>query len=103
MTFDAASLAGSVVTALIVGGCAWVGVRVEVATIKQQLTDVVAENERRFGRLEKAVGIAEGNGATFVRRGECSLLHAQMNDQFDRIETHIERIDAHLERLEGKS
>ena len=97
------SLVAPGLSAIIVGGVSWVAVRVAIATTKQQLTDVVTENERRFGRLEKAVGIAEGNGATFVRRGECSLLHAQMNDQFDRIETHIERIDAHLERLEGKS
>lgn len=71
------SFIGPFVSALLVGGGAWVALRVVVARIetRQEERERLAlerhqENQRRFQRLEDAMGISEGNGAAFVRKGE---------------------------------
>ena len=89
MSEEVMSIAGPLISAILVGVVSWTAVRVSVAKIQQQLTDKAENDNRRFDRIERIVGIAEGDGSAFVRRSECLLIENAVKSRLDDIRNDI--------------
>lgn len=58
------------------------------------------ENERRFERVEKAIGVTDGNGSQFVRRNECVLMERYAGKQLEEIKGELHEMKDRLLKIE---
>lgn len=99
---------------------AWVGVGVAAATfllgaaggfligwgrVGQRVDDM----NIRLGNIEAALGLAQGNGANFVRRSECGLVTkgitdavAALGQRFTAVEDRVGDVEQRLAELAGR-
>lgn len=59
------------------------------------------ENQRRFHRIEQALGIETGT-AIFIRRDQADILIAHAQDKHDEVDRRLDAHDRKFDDLEGR-
>ena len=99
-------LLGPLLSAVVVGFISWIAVRVSVAKLEQRLDDKDENDRRRFEQLEGYIGLSNGNGSVFVRKGECGLRHEALEGLVVQAREDVTRLrqdtDERLKQVHGR-